>query len=167
MENNLPAIACFSCGGLFPEMEGPVHRYMDSSPGCWAAFGEVLAREYSDFRYGSVHRLTVDAYAVQHPGQPSPQTIQSVAVHLGSLYLVLEKELSSDYAARVMDRLTDIKASFHWLEPPAGLGALTVADVLPAKDGPGHVALVRRWAASAWAAWGAHHRQVKEWVEAL
>lgn len=37
--------ACVGCGGLFPEMDGPTHRYMESSPGCWAAYGEVLARE--------------------------------------------------------------------------------------------------------------------------
>lgn len=39
---------CFSCGGLYPNVDGPVHKYMDSSPGCWAIYGEVLAKEYSD-----------------------------------------------------------------------------------------------------------------------
>ncbi|MCP5049599.1 MAG: hypothetical protein GY940_20685 [bacterium] len=54
---------CFSCGAPVPEIEGPVHRYMDSSPGCWKIFGEVLAREYSNAAYARYHRLTVDAYA--------------------------------------------------------------------------------------------------------
>ncbi len=76
------SVSCFSCGALAPDIDGPVHRYMDSSPGCWALFGEVLAREYSDYNYASHHRLTVDAYAVQHPGKPSPPSIGSVAVHL-------------------------------------------------------------------------------------
>jgi len=39
---------CPGCGGTFPLLGGPVHRYMESSPGCWAAYGVVLAREYSD-----------------------------------------------------------------------------------------------------------------------
>ena len=43
--------SCFSCGAEVPKSDGPVHKYIDSSPGCWAAFGEVLARECSDFRH--------------------------------------------------------------------------------------------------------------------
>lgn len=56
-------------------------------------FGEVLANGYSEASYGAVHELTVDAYAAQHPGQPSPQSIQSVAVHLVSLWHILEEGL--------------------------------------------------------------------------
>jgi hypothetical protein len=70
---------------LVPDVEGPVHRYLESSPGCWRLYGEVLAREYSDLAFWAAHRLTVDSYAVQHPGRSSPQTIQSVCVHLLSL----------------------------------------------------------------------------------
>jgi hypothetical protein len=87
---------------MFPESDGPVHRYMESSPGCWAAFGEVLAREYSDFNYARMHRLTVDSYAVQHPGQPSPQSIQSVALHLISLSLVLQHAVPMHEATAVL-----------------------------------------------------------------
>ena len=65
-------IACTGCGALVPDTPGPTHRYIGASPQCWALFGEVLAREYSDFRYASVHQLTVDSYAAQHPGTPSP-----------------------------------------------------------------------------------------------
>ncbi|MFC1547249.1 hypothetical protein ACFL5M_01855 [Candidatus Neomarinimicrobiota bacterium] len=36
-----------SCGAMVPDIEGPLYEYMTSSPGCWAVFGEVLAREYS------------------------------------------------------------------------------------------------------------------------
>ena len=41
-------VRCIRRGGLLPQMEGPTHRYMESSPGCWYAHGEVLSREYSD-----------------------------------------------------------------------------------------------------------------------
>ena len=85
----LSGSACPGCGALFEERAGPTHRYMESSPACWAAYGEVLAREYSDQAFYAVHRMSVDTYAVQHPGQPSPQTIQSVAVHLIRLCLQL------------------------------------------------------------------------------
>lgn len=52
---------CFSCGAMVEDIDGPVHRYMASSPGCWAAYGIVLAREYSDVMFARNHRLTVDA----------------------------------------------------------------------------------------------------------
>jgi len=56
--------------------DGPAHAYMLSSPGCWAAYGELLAREYSDSAYRRLHRLSVDAYALQHPGIDTPQSPQ-------------------------------------------------------------------------------------------
>lgn len=60
---------CHSSGALVPDTEGPVHKYLATPPGCWGIYGEVLAREYSDYRYMSVHQITVDAYAVQQSGQ--------------------------------------------------------------------------------------------------
>ena len=78
MSPDAKTCGCLSCGGVFPDIDGPVHRYMKSSPGCWAVYGEVLAREYEDPYFFEVHRLTVDAYAVQHPGSTDRQSIQSV-----------------------------------------------------------------------------------------
>jgi hypothetical protein len=65
------------CKGDFEAIEGPVHEYMESTPGCWAAFSKVLAAEYENYRtLGDVHRLTADTYAVQHPGQPARKSTQ-------------------------------------------------------------------------------------------
>jgi hypothetical protein len=86
-----PSVVCPGCGALVLAADGPTHPYYDKAPGCWALYGEVLAREYSDFRFGRVHHLTVDAYAAQHPGQPERRTIKSVAVHLIGLHLALER----------------------------------------------------------------------------
>jgi len=86
------------CGGIFPDTDGPTHLYLGSSPGCWAVYSDVLAKEYGEYRYPEVHRLTVDAYAVQHPGTPSRRSIQSVAVHLISLYLMFERGLDAQKA---------------------------------------------------------------------
>lgn len=156
---------CFSCGALVENIDGPVHRYMDSSPGCWAAFGEVLEREFSDVNYGVNHRLTVDAYALQHPGKQSPQSIQSIAIHLASLYMIFKRNMPMPEATRHMRKLVEHKARFFWLDPPAGLGQVTVRDVLNAKDAEAHVQTVKKWAESAWSAWEEHHGQVKEWAE--
>ena len=84
---------------------------MESSPGCWAAFGEVLALEYSEASYARAHRLSVDAYAVQHPGRPSPQSVQSVALHLISLCLILEQGLDFGEATDAIRAAADVRGA--------------------------------------------------------
>lgn len=157
-------VVCCGCGGLFPEIEGPTHRYMESSPGCWASFGEVLAREYSDAAYFAVHRLTVDAYAVQHPGRPGPQSIKSVGVHLVRLYLLLECGLEMQRANDAMLKINRLKDGFTWLTPPSTPGSITVADVQEAATVEQHTQMVKAWAASVWSAWAKHHQTIRQWA---
>jgi hypothetical protein len=156
---------CPGCGALFHMSDGPTHRYMESSPGCWAAFGEVLAREYSDPRYMAVHRMTVDAYAVQHPGHSSPQSIQSVAIHLIGLFLTLELRWPAIQVTAAIKRAADT-TTFWWVDPPDSRGAITVANVVPAQSPEKHASEVHAWAKSAWAAWFPHHDQVRRWAHA-
>lgn len=145
------------------DIEGPTHRYMESSPGCWAAYGQVLAREYSDVTFAKNHRLTVDAYAAQHPGQPSPQSIQSVCLHLVSLQLVLERAVDQSIATGILPRLATKKDMFNWLEPPDSLGEVTVTSVLAATTAIEHREAILDWAKSVWRAWETHHRVIREW----
>ncbi len=157
---------CIGCGALVPEIDGPTHRYLGASPGCWAVYGEVLGKEYADYaRFAPVHRLTVDAYAAQHPGTPSPQAVGSVGVHLIRLHLQLEGDLPHDRANAAMLHISSrLKKDFVWLDPPASLGDLTVLYVHEARDLEGHVGRVREWAESAWEAWSAHHETVRRWA---
>ncbi len=157
-------IPCVGCGAHVPDIEGPTHRYIESAPGCWAIYGEVLAREYSDYRYARLHQLTVDTYAVQHPGKPSPQSIQSVAVHLMSLYLVFEEGRASWETAQVMQRAASQKGRFKWLDPPASRGKLTVLDVHRAETPDEHAQRVEEWARDVWHSWSAHHQTVRAWA---
>jgi hypothetical protein len=137
---------------------------MESSPGCWQLYGEVLSREYGDRAFAVWHRLTVDSYAVQHPGRPSPQAIQSVCVHLISLSLIVERAADPDYATRVIAEATRSKERFAWLTPPSSMGEITVVDVAPESTPAGHAQAVRAWAESAWSAWADHHATVRSWV---
>ena len=68
----------FSCKAEIKNIKREVHKYTDSSPGCWKLFGQILEKEYPGPSYWKNHRITVDAFAVQHFGQPSSQAIQSV-----------------------------------------------------------------------------------------
>ena len=166
MEAGTQLIRCVGCGGLVPQMDGPTHRYMESSPGCWHVYGKVLSREYSDPAFGVLHRLTVDSYAVQHPGRPGAQAIRSVCVHLISLCLVLERGLALAYATRVMGATTRTKERFFWLTPPKSLGEVTVSDVAEVATPFEHEKRVRAWAQAAWSAWAEHHATVRAWVPA-
>jgi hypothetical protein len=156
---------CPGCGADFPDIDGPVHRYMESSAGCWAVYGEVLAREYLDPALLGIHRLTVDTYAVQHPGKPSRQSIQSVGMHLVRLKLQLERGLGPREANDAMLALGRHKRQFVWLEPPDCRGVLTVAHVHPCVDPVRHEAAVRQWARSALSAWAVHDAAIERWCE--
>ncbi len=113
------------------------------------------------------HHYTVDAYALQHPGAPSPQSIQSAGVHLLSLYTVLELGATPDYAARAMQAATERRWILRWLDPPPGPYAITVVDAAQAVDAADHARLVRAWAEYTWSRWSPHHDQVREWYEAV
>ena len=71
---------CIGCGASVPETR-PHASLCRASPGCWAILNEVQVRGYEDVRR-AIGQLGVDAYMAQHPGTPSPQSIQSVMVHL-------------------------------------------------------------------------------------
>ena len=61
---------CDRCGAAVP----------GGRDGCQRLFHEVIAREFGDYRYGRIHRLTVDVYSLQHQekymrsGNRSPPT---------------------------------------------------------------------------------------------
>ena len=155
---------CPGCGGLFPDRDGPVHRYMTSSPGCWAAYGEVLAREYSTPALMPVHRLSVDAYAVQHPGDGWRPAVQSVGLHLARLLLQLDHGLAGPAANAVMLELGKRKAELPRLQTHRA-PALTVADVVCARSVPAHLSAVQGWAEAAAEQWAEHRDSIRRWAE--
>ncbi len=160
--------ACPGCGVVLPVVEGPTHAYMESSPACWSAYAEVLAREYSDpALLARVHRLTVDAYAVQHPGHAAPPAVQSVAVHLMSLGALHEQGATPERAGDLIREAVRIRGRHPRLARPASLGAVTVAEVRAARTPAEHEDRVRAWARSAWEAWAEHHPQVRAWLAEL
>ncbi len=159
-------VRCPGCGARFADIDGPVHRYMQSSQGCWHAFGQVLAREYANPALLDVHRLSVDSYAVQHPGGSSRQAVQSVGLHLARLCLFLEHGLSAQEANASMLRIGKLKQSMIYLTRPKSLGVVTVATVLAADSDQQHVERVNTWARSAWQAWAEHHATARHWASA-
>ena len=158
---------CIGCGITVPSENGPTHRYLEAAPACWRLYGEVLAREYEDPTYWLVHQLTVDAYAVQHPGRQSAQTIQSAAIHLVRLYLQLEQGAKESELLARTRALAQKKGQLVWLAPPESRGSLTVVDAHGAGGAEEHTKRVRAWAQEAWSAWVAHHEQVQRWAKGV
>lgn len=162
-----PLLACPGCGALLPPSDSPGHPYIGASPACWAVYGEVLAREYGEYGMPPVHRLTVDTYASQHPGTPSPQSIQSVAVHLVGLYVVLERGFDLRKAARVTSEAAAYRSSYSWLEPPDLARGLTILDVVTSQGVERHEEHVWEWARHVWDTWTPHHGTVKGWANTV
>lgn len=124
--------------------------------GCLEIFEEILAREFSDYRYGKIHRLTVDAYSLQHPDRYM-RSGKSFAAHLTGMCAALEGG----------DALEINRAVQRWLgtnpkvEKPAHLperrGSLNVTCLRDVADAGEHAGRVREWARDVWGAWAEHH----------
>ncbi|MFO0958655.1 MAG: DUF5946 family protein [Isosphaeraceae bacterium] len=158
-------VPCVGCGGLFPEADGPTHPYLESSPGCAAACGEVFACHYSEMpSFADVYRLANDAYAVQHPGGTSRRAIQSVVIHLIRLCLVFEHNLPPERANDAVLAAGRRKSEFTWLERPATMGGslwpISGQGLSTGENGE----LVRRWAREAYSAWSMHHATIRRWL---
>ena len=152
---------------MVPDTEGPTHRYMGSSPGCWEAFNVLLEMEYGDEGYWRSHQLTVDAWAVQHPGVESRVTLQSVAVHLFGLYMQLEcgareaervrRHLVARYKAGELERI--------WRPQGSDMGELTVLHMFETNTPEEYAQHAREWAQSAWDAYSEYHEMLRSWAQ--
>jgi hypothetical protein len=161
----MAADRCTGCGAPLPDdPNGPHHRYMTASSGCWQAFGEILAVEFGRAGWGSEHRLAVDTYAAQHPGEDDRKQRQSVAIHLVALCQRLERGLDPKALLAATQRLTADKREWPRLTAP-GAYPMTVVDVLEATAADEHLALVRRWADATWEAWKHEHARVRAWAD--
>ena len=158
-------MACPSCGAAVGEQDGPTHPYMVASPGCWAGFGALQARELADFGYPPVHGLAVDAYAASHGGDGTERRDrQSVAIHLAALCAVLEHGYGVEQRVALLQRLTTPKRDWRRLPRPDGVPARTFLHASAATDAADYDRRVREWAAAVWAFWTPCRSTVEAWV---
>jgi hypothetical protein len=156
-------IKCYGCGAWVDNIEGQPHKYIGATQGCWNLFEQILVKEYGEYQYPALtHKLTVDTYAIQHPGQPERRSIKSVNVHLVSLYFIFVKKVSGSEATEMMGKLISNKPKLEWLEPPVPNGHKTVIDVLTANNWEEHEKIVREWAEDVWNCWYSKHGQTIE-----
>jgi hypothetical protein len=173
---------CPGCGALFPPQDGPTHRYLGASAGCWALYwsavegdahiAELVAQSKIPGNVvpvparrdaATIDLLWCDAYGVQHHGGDSPQAIQSVAVHLLNLHGIISGKTTRPKWP--IDRALRVRGVFHKLAPPALGSMLTIRHLFP---GGGVVAPVayNQYVISVYESWMARHRSiVEEWYE--
>jgi len=159
-----PLVPCPDCGARFLGRDGPTHAYVGGSAGCWAAFGELGAREL-ELGISGPHRLSVHAYMAQHPGHPGRRQAQSVDVHLMVLGVVLERDWSVADAVTAMAGWLRGRPTWPWLEPPSGPYRATIQDVQLGADRPELESDVRHWAEAVWAGWSEQQAMVRQWLD--
>ena len=143
---------CPGCGVALPATKGATHDYMLSSPACWEAYGQVLAREYENpALFAAAHRFSVDAYALQHPGDVADRrAVQSVRIHYVSLHLIFEHDFDHRAATAALKTLAG--RSFEPLPEPSAPFDKTIIHTLDATSET-HPARAREWALSAYNSW--------------
>lgn len=146
---------CESCGAA---VEG-------GKAACLKLFEEILAREFGDYRYGRVHRLTVDAYSLQHPDEYM-RSGKSFAAHLTGMCVALESRDVEEAQGvnRTVQKWLSTNPGVEKPGIPEWRGGLTVAHVHAAADAEEHVSRVREWARDVWGAWAGHHELARRLI---
>ena len=135
--------------------------------GCNRLFQEVVGREFSRPELFQVHRLTVDAYSLQHPDRYM-RSAKSAVAHLAGMCWAMEGRDDPSVSV-ALSRFLDGTQSFARPEPPpppGKRGELGIKDIHDAADSEEHVLRVREWARDVWDAWAAHHAVARSWMEA-
>lgn len=147
--------SCAECGA----------KIADGDRTCQQLFEEVIAREFSDYTYAKVHRLTVDVYALQHPDKYM-KSAKSFAAHLTGIYaaLDLDSKASTD---QIIQQWLNKPVKFMRPEPPppGRRGQLTISSIHEARNGEEHRDRVNEWAESTWSAWQNYEHLAKSWID--
>jgi hypothetical protein len=155
---------CPGCGLEFPQLDAPTPANLGASAACWALYGRLLVREYTLAVSRRAHRLTVSAYAVQHPATSVHQPIEHMSLHLIELCLLLEHGTIAQQAPKLLATALGPPADLHWLQPPVPNGTITISNVLAAPTRDEQKLVVERWAWNVWNAWNPHHPTVRGWI---
>ena len=133
---------------------------------CRADYQALLKRERADLRYMRAHALSVDAYAVQHPGEQSDASASRVGMHLVSLYAQLMLDASHRDLKQIRRQAAET-IEFRWLPPPGMPAQFGVQYALKADSPEMHGARVHAWALSVWRAWYPHSDQIMSWTRRI
>lgn len=159
---------CPGCHAPFNRSDGPTHRYIGASAGCWDLYTKLLAGTPSWVPSGT-GSLLVDAYASQHPGDSSPQATQSVAVHLIVLEGMLGQGARHEDAIRMRTAAVEHGRNnngYLKLEPEPNVWDLTLQDIVGAPDARERGEIVTRYVETVWSSWRElHNETISDWYQ--
>ncbi len=163
---------CPDCRVVLPKFDGPVHRYLGASASCWAMYSALNSGGEPPLAPGPFSALLVDAYATQHPGTPSNQAIQSVAVHLLTLYGIIVRGVPIERAIWLRTRpLRDGShhkhTRFTWLTPPSFEASIKIADIVAEPTPQARAMRVTDYVHNIWTIWWTteHAETIAHWYE--
>lgn len=146
------------CSGCGLELAGGDDR-------CNELFQTLTGRGFTDARFGGVHRMAVDTYALQHPARYCVSA-KSLAAHLCGLCELIERD--GNPAMPNPDLRNWLDGTVDLVKPklPAERGRVTIGDVLAIEDAAAYRAAVSGWAEDVWAAYAPLHDIAREWLDA-
>ena len=168
---NLETDICPGCCAVLPHSKGPTHRYIGASPACWEMFSALLNGGQPPLQPAAFNTLLIDAYAVQHPGRASDQAIQSVAVHLLTLYSVLERGVAPETAIRIRQKAAGEgrrakQNRFEWLSPPSFAESPTIADIVKEPTPAARTGYAQHYVETIWSIWWqTYPERVEAWYQ--
>ncbi len=155
MTNNITIARCPSCGAIG----------VNSIEACQTKFATMLEREFSNPDFFKAHRLTIDAYSLQHPEQYMLSS-KSAATHLTGMCWSMEHGYSQ-HLPSTLKKWVDGARTYTRIIPPSPLsrGEITFNHVFEIYDPEQYFIAVTEWAKSAWNAWSIHWPQARKWIK--
>lgn len=151
---------------MLPVSTWPMARKVNASPACWDLCTEVMGHEAQHLpELGRLHQLTVDTYAAQHAGAPTP--LISTAFALIGLHLALDHGWAGTAIRATHQALARRHREWPRFQAPERRGQLTIADVAASTTPAEHAERVQAWAASVWLAWLPQHDAVRTWADSV
>lgn len=132
--------------------------------GCEEVFSKLIGREFADSALFRAHRLTVDAYCLQHPEKYMIST-KSAAAHLSGICWSLEIG-ENLHLPPALKRFVDGPRVFVRVAVPPQLhrGKINVTHLISVSEPHEYLVAAREWAHSAWSAWSSNWEQARAWV---
>ena len=137
---------------------------LESEVECKQYFETIIAKEFSDFRYAKLHRLTVDAYSLQHP-DPYMLSAKSFVAHLTGMCCFMEHGGDRDLLRTLQQWLGGRREDLEKPELLEDLGELTIAHITETTEGAEHERRVGEWATDIWRAYAIYHDLAQDWIK--
>lgn len=132
--------------------------------GCESRFQAMTARAFEDARFGKLHSMTVDIYALQHPDKYCVSA-KSLAAHLCGLCAIIERDQPPSPPNMALRAWLDGEVDFDKPDLPHERGSQTIASVADFDDPSAYEEAVWAWGRDVWAAYAPLHGLARQWLD--